>query len=94
MSAEGRSSRLPSMSSPWLRTSRGWARAVWKRSRRWGASSNRLGGLPRERLLVCDAEGRDGTRLGGCVKTNVPWPAGRFGAVMIPVSHPARSGSE
>lgn len=34
-----RSSRLPSMSLPWLKTSHGWARAVWKRSRRWGASS-------------------------------------------------------
>src|SRR5215208_1481978 len=49
-----------------------------------------LGGLPRERLVACDAEGRDGTRLGGCVKTYVPWPAGRFGAVMVAVSHPER----
>lgn len=49
-----------------------------------------LGGLPRERLMACEAEGRDGTRLGGCVKTYVPWPNGRFGAVMVAVSHPER----
>jgi len=55
-----------------------------------GRELDRLGGLPRERLLACDAEGRDGTRLGGCVKTYVPWPAGRFGAVMVAVSHPER----
>jgi hypothetical protein len=51
---------------------------------------DQAGGLPRDRLLACDAEGRDGTRLGGCVKTYVPWPVGRFGAVMVPVSHPER----
>lgn len=56
-----------------------------------GREVDRLGGLPRERLLTCEAEGRDGTRLGGCVKTYVPWPAGRFGAVLVPVSHAERS---
>ena len=55
-----------------------------------GREIDRLGGLPRERLLACEAEGRDGTRLGGCVKTYVPWPAGRFGAVMVAVRHPER----
>ena len=40
--------------------------------------------------MTCEVEGRDGTRLGGCVKTYVPWPAGRFGAVMVGVSHPDR----
>ncbi len=55
-----------------------------------GREVDRLGGLPRERLLACEAEGRDGTRLPGCVKTYVPWPAGRFGAVMVAVSHPER----
>lgn len=55
-----------------------------------GRELDRLSGLPRERLLACEAEGRDGTRLGGCVKTYVPWPAGRFGAVMVAVSHPER----
>lgn len=49
-----------------------------------------LGGLPRERLMACEAEGRDGTKLAGCVKTYVPWPSGRFGAVMVAVSHPER----
>lgn len=53
-----------------------------------GREIDRLGGLPRERLLACEAEGRHGTRLGGCVKMYVPWPAGRFGAVMVAVSHP------
>jgi hypothetical protein len=55
-----------------------------------GREIDRLGGLPRDRLLACEAEGRDGTWLSGCVKTYVPWPAGRFGAVMIPVRHPER----
>jgi hypothetical protein len=55
-----------------------------------GREIERLGGLPRERLMACEAHGRDGTRLGGCVKTYVPWPAGRFGAVMVGVTHPER----
>lgn len=55
-----------------------------------GRDVDRLGGLPRGRLLACEAEGRDGTRLPSCVKTYVPWPAGRFGAVMLAVSHPER----
>lgn len=29
----------------------------------------RTGGLPMDRLKRCDAEGRDGTDLGGCLKT-------------------------
>jgi hypothetical protein len=52
--------------------------------------TRRLGGVPRSRLMACQAEGRDGTRLGGCVKTYVPWPDGRFGAVLVAVTHPAR----
>lgn len=54
------------------------------------AEIERAGGLPSSRLMSCQAEGRDGTRLGGCVKTYVPWPAGRFGAVFVAVSHPER----
>lgn len=50
----------------------------------------RGGGVPRSRLMACQAEGRDGTRLGGCVKTYVPWPDGRFGAVFVAVTHPNR----
>jgi hypothetical protein len=50
----------------------------------------RLGGIPKSRLMACQAEGRDGTRLGGCVKTYIPWPDGRFGAVLIAVTHPNR----
>jgi hypothetical protein len=50
----------------------------------------RLGGIPKSRLMACQAEGRDGTRLGGCVKTYIPWPDGRFGAVFIAVTHPNR----
>jgi hypothetical protein len=56
----------------------------------FGGEITRLGGLPRERLLACEAEGRDDTQLPGCVKTYIPWPAGRFGAVMVAVSHPER----
>lgn len=50
----------------------------------------RLDGIPKSRLMVCQAEGRDGTRLGGCVKTYIPWPDGRFGAVFVAVTHPGR----
>ncbi len=48
------------------------------------------GGLPQSRLKACQAEGRDGTRLEGCVKTYLPWPDGRFGAVFVAVTHPNR----
>jgi hypothetical protein len=57
---------------------------------RLGREIDRVGGLPRARLLACEAEARDGTRLADCVKTYVPWPAGRFGAVMLAVRHPER----
>ncbi len=50
----------------------------------------RLGGIPKSRLMTCQAEGRDGTRLGGCVKTYIPWPDGQFGAVLVAVTHPSR----
>lgn len=33
-------------------------------------------GIAANRLTACDAEGNDGTRLGGCVKTRLPWPKG------------------
>jgi hypothetical protein len=51
---------------------------------------SRDGGLSFVRLKRCDEEGRDGTRLAGCVKTYVPWPTGRFGLVLLPVAHPTR----
>jgi hypothetical protein len=38
-------------------------------------------GAPREWLLRCEEEGRDGTRLKGCVKIYIPRPAGQWGAV-------------
>jgi hypothetical protein len=50
----------------------------------------RGGGVPQLRLMACQAEGRDGTRLGGCVKTYIPWPDGRFGVVFVAVTHPNR----
>lgn len=50
----------------------------------------RDGGLPQSRLMACHDEGRDGTMLGGCVKTYIPWPDGRFGAVFVAVKHPSR----
>ena len=49
-----------------------------------------LGGIPKSRLMACQREGRDGTRLAGCVKTYIPWPTGRFGAIFVPVAHPNR----
>jgi hypothetical protein len=51
---------------------------------------DRDGGLPLARLRRCDAEGRDGTRLRGCLKTYVPWPTGRFGLVLLPAFHRTR----
>ena len=51
----------------------------------------RLGGLPIGRLMACESEGRDGTRLANCVKTYVPWPAGRSGLVMVSTSRPKGS---
>jgi hypothetical protein len=51
---------------------------------------DRDGGLPVARLKRCEEEGRDGTRLAGCVKTYVPWPTGRYGLVLLPVAHPTR----
>ena len=50
----------------------------------------RDGGLPQSRLMACHNEGRDGTMLSGCVKTYIPWPDGRFGAVFVAVKHPSR----
>jgi hypothetical protein len=38
-------------------------------------------GQPRDELLGCSTEGRDGTSLPSCVKTRVPWPDGRWGMV-------------
>ena len=51
---------------------------------------DRDGGIPASRLKRCEAEGNDGTRLAGCLKTYVPWPTGQFGVVMLPVAHAAR----
>jgi hypothetical protein len=51
---------------------------------------DRDGGLPASRLKRCEAEGDDGTRLAGCLKTYVPWPTGHFGLVMLPVAHASR----
>lgn len=51
---------------------------------------DRDGGLPVSRLKRCDAEGRDGTRLEGCLKTYVPWPTGRYGLIMLPIAHPTK----
>jgi hypothetical protein len=39
------------------------------------------GGIPVADLLACDEEGRDATRLPGCVKVYLPRPAGMFGMV-------------
>jgi hypothetical protein len=39
-------------------------------------------GVPTSRLKRCQAEGRDGTRLAGCVKSYIPQPDGPWGAVL------------
>jgi hypothetical protein len=51
---------------------------------------HRQGGIPKDQLKACQEEGPEGTKLGGCVKTYVPWPDGRFGAVFVAVTHPKR----
>jgi hypothetical protein len=38
-------------------------------------------GVPVASLRPCEAEARDGTQLGGCVKRYIPQPNGRWGAV-------------
>ncbi len=50
----------------------------------------RQGGILKSRLKACHDESQDGTMLGGCVKTYVPWPDGRFGVVFVAVTHPNR----
>jgi hypothetical protein len=40
-------------------------------------------GQPIDELLACDEDGRDGTRLAGCVKTYVPQPLGPWGLVYL-----------
>jgi hypothetical protein len=40
-------------------------------------------GQPVDELLACDEEGRDGTSLPECVKTRIPWPAGKWGIVYL-----------
>jgi hypothetical protein len=64
--------------------------AARKALERFRRELDRDGGLPFSRLKRCEEEARDGTRLAGCVKTYVPWPTGRFGLVLLPVSHPIR----
>jgi hypothetical protein len=39
-------------------------------------------GVPFSWLKRCQAEGRDGTRLPGCVKFYIPQPDGKWGAVL------------
>ncbi len=39
-------------------------------------------GVPKSWLKLCQAEGRDGTRLAGSVKLYIPQPAGPWGAVL------------
>jgi hypothetical protein len=49
---------------------------------------DRDGGIAASRLKKCEAEGRDGTKLAGALKTYVPWPDGRYGIVFKIVAHP------
>lgn len=44
-------------------------------------------GVPYLWLKRCQAEGRDGTRLPGCVKFYVPQPDGKWGAVLTADTH-------
>src|ERR1700688_3362775 len=40
-------------------------------------------GQPVGELLACATDSRDGTSLYGCVKTYVPWRAGKWGIVYV-----------
>jgi hypothetical protein len=51
---------------------------------------NHDGGLPKSRLKRCEPEGRDGSRLPGCVKTRVPWPDGPWDIVFRAGQDPNR----
>jgi hypothetical protein len=52
----------------------------------------RIDGLPMTRVKRCDAEGRDGTNLGGCLKTYVPCPpAASDSSSSRPPTRPGRS---
>jgi hypothetical protein len=39
-------------------------------------------GLRADRLYKCQEDQHDGTSLGGCVKTRLPWPDGDWGLVL------------
>lgn len=39
------------------------------------------GGVPRNELRLCEAEGTEGSQLPSCLKVYLPPPAGRFGMV-------------
>jgi hypothetical protein len=41
----------------------------------------KITGVPKSWLKGCQAEGRDGTQLPGCVKIYVPQPTGKFGII-------------
>jgi hypothetical protein len=47
-----------------------------------GPRFDREEGAPRDWLRRCEEEGRDGTRLGGCLKLYIPQPAGQWGTVL------------
>lgn len=51
---------------------------------------DKRGGLRFSYLKGCQAEGRDGTRLDGCVKTYAPQPDGQYGLVLKATEHPTR----
>lgn len=40
------------------------------------------GGVPRDELRLCEAEGPEGAQLPHCLKIYLPPPAGRFGMVL------------
>ena len=42
----------------------------------------KISGVPKSWLKRCQREGRDGTRLAGCVKMYIPQPDGPWGAVL------------
>ncbi len=52
--------------------------------------TQRDGGISLGRLKRCHGEARDGTDLGGCVKTYVEWPNGPWGIVFCAGEDPQR----
>lgn len=65
----------------WLKADLDNATAAGREALASALAGFRKSGVPVARLKACDPDGRDGTKLGGCVKLYLPPPLGPWGAV-------------